>query len=41
MKPLGRDQNGLFTEVFACVGGINTESINSPEQYKIVLEKNM
>ncbi len=41
IKPLERDEHGNFVEVFACVWGVKTESLQSITPYTIVLEKNI
>ncbi len=41
LSPLERNEDRSFKEVFACVGGIRSESIQDTEQHEIILEKNM
>jgi len=41
MKPLERNDDGSFKEVFACVGGITSEAIKDKENHEVILEKNM
>lgn len=41
MKPLERNEDGSFKEVFACVGGVSSEAIKDAEHHDIILEKNM
>lgn len=41
MRPLGRNDDGSFQEVFACVGGISSEAIKDTESHEVILEKNM
>ena len=41
MRPLERNEDGSFQEVFACVGGVSSEAIKDTENHEIVFEKNM
>lgn len=41
IKPLERNEDGSFKQVFACVWGIQSDSIKSAETYEVILEKNM
>ncbi len=41
MRPLERDNDGNFQEVFACVGWISSEAIKDIDNHEIILEKNM
>jgi len=40
-KELARDEHGNFQEVFACVGGIKTDSLRDTKEHIIVLEKHL
>ena len=41
IRPLQRDDDGKFQEVFACVWWISSESIKDTESHEVILEKNM
>lgn len=41
MRELARNEEGIFEEVFACVGGIKKDSLQDTETHEIILEKNM
>ncbi|MEI8009317.1 MAG: 2Fe-2S iron-sulfur cluster binding domain-containing protein [bacterium] len=41
MRPLERNEDGSFQEVFACIGGIVSEAIKDTQDYEVILEKNM
>ncbi len=41
IKPLERDENWNFTEVFACVWGVSSEAIKDTEHHEIILEKDI
>lgn len=41
MRPLERNEDGSFQEVFACVGGISSEAIKDTDNHEVILEKNM
>ena len=41
MRPLERNEDGCFQEVFACIGGISSEAIKDTQNYEVILEKNM
>lgn len=41
MKPLERNEDGSFKEVFACVGGIQTDAIKDTTHHEIILEKHI
>jgi len=40
-KELARNEDGSFQEVFACVGGIKTNTLRNTEDHIIVLEKHL
>ena len=41
LRTLGRNEDGGFQEIFACVGGILSDAIKDTDNYEIILEKNM
>lgn len=41
MRPLERNEDGSFQEVFACVGWISSEAIKDTANHEVILEKNM
>lgn len=41
MRELARNEEDIFEEVFACVGGIKKDSLQDTETHEIILEKNM
>ena len=41
LKTLPRDEQGRFTEIFTCVGGIASEYIKDQEIHEVILEKNI
>lgn len=41
LKPLERNEDWSFKEVFACVGGIKSDSLKDQQQYTVILEKYM
>jgi len=41
VKPLERNEDGTFKEIFACVGGIKKDSINDKEEHIVILEKHI
>ena len=41
MRPLERNADGGFQEVFACIGWISSEAIKDTEHHEVILEKNM
>jgi len=41
MRPLERNEDGSFQEVFACIGWISSEAINDTDHHAVIFEKNM
>ena len=41
MRPLERNEDGSFQEVFACIWGVSSEAIKDTENHEVILEKNM
>ena len=41
LKSLTVDDQGKFSEIFSCIGGIKSECIKDAELHEVVLEKNI